>query len=417
MPDSYVCSGAMMQCTMGSSPAALTVLPIRTVFLAGQPQANISDHIPMVNLAPFGVCRSLAFPATAAATAAALGVLTPMPCIHNTPAPWFVGKIDTLIQGQPALLKSCKCQCMWGGTISLITDGQMGEGTQYVQKTPKTEYSLKPLGLKEGTVALPPNRKLESKEQTEKAAVLNFAEKTWNTVSPKIPDISHKKQEFVDYVCEYVDDYIEHNHISAESFIEQKQNALEQAIDEAKQFLGDAYKDIKKGTNTTEYIGHNITQVVNNAIQFCHKTFDEIKEEINLFLKTDKIILWDAYWEKELVKEENQRCKLVNTKLRFVPQQIEVDLILVFYFKHDDSEHDKNKSEFVLRFDIPHTIYNAKEYIIYGRDIINDKLNKKGEEIKIEINGRPHQLFKCSITKFSSDLTNAVFPNYFIEKA
>ena len=140
MPDSYVCSGAMMQCTMGSSPAALTVLPIRTVFLAGQPQANISDHIPMVNLAPFGVCRSLAFPATAAATAAALGVLTPMPCIHNTPAPWFVGKIDTLIQGQPALLKSCKCQCMWGGTISLITDGQMGEGTQYVQKEGKEQF-------------------------------------------------------------------------------------------------------------------------------------------------------------------------------------------------------------------------------------------------------------------------------------
>ena len=141
MPDSYVCSGAMMRCTMGTNPAKLTVLPVRTVHLAGQPQANISDHISMANLAPFGLCRSLAFPPTAAATAAALGTLTPMPCIHNTPAPWFVGKMDTLIQGQPALLKSCKCQCMWGGMISLITDGQVGEGTQWVQKKPKQKFN------------------------------------------------------------------------------------------------------------------------------------------------------------------------------------------------------------------------------------------------------------------------------------
>lgn len=143
MADSYVCSGAMMKCTMGTAPAKLTVLPTRTVYLAGQPQANISDHKSMVNLAPFGLCRSLAFPPTAAATAAALGTLTPMPCMHNTPAPWFVGKMDDLIKGQPALLKSCKCQCMWGGTISLVTDGQVGEGTQWVQKQNKQSFNIK----------------------------------------------------------------------------------------------------------------------------------------------------------------------------------------------------------------------------------------------------------------------------------
>lgn len=142
MADSYVCSGAMMKCTMGTSPAKLTVLPIRTVFLTGQPMANISDHQSMVNLAPFGLCRSLGFPPTAAATAAAHGHLTPMPCMHNTPALWMGGKMDYLVKGQPALLKSCKCQCMWGGTISLVTDGQIGEGTQYVQKKKKTDYSF-----------------------------------------------------------------------------------------------------------------------------------------------------------------------------------------------------------------------------------------------------------------------------------
>lgn len=126
MADSYVCSGAMMKCTMGTSPAKLTVLPARTVNLTGMPQANISDHKSMVNLAPFGLCRSMGFPQTAAATAAAQGTLTPMPCVHNTPAPWMGGKMDYLIKGQPALLKSCKCQCMWGGTISFVNDGQIG---------------------------------------------------------------------------------------------------------------------------------------------------------------------------------------------------------------------------------------------------------------------------------------------------
>lgn len=140
MADSYVCSGAIMKCTMGTSPAKLTVLPTRTVYLTGQPQANISDNKTIVNLAPFGLCRSLGFPATASATAAAMGTLTPMPCMHNTPMPWMGGKMDYLIKGQPALLKSCKCQCMWGGTISLVTDGQVGEGTQYVQKKPKENF-------------------------------------------------------------------------------------------------------------------------------------------------------------------------------------------------------------------------------------------------------------------------------------
>ena len=136
MSDSYVCSGAIMRCTMGTSTANLTVLPIRTVNLTGPPMANISDHVQMLNIPPFGLCRSMGYPPTASAHG------TPMPCVPNTPAPWVGGKPDYIVKGQPALLKSSKCQCMWGGTISLVTDGQVGEGVQWVTKKNKQQFTI-----------------------------------------------------------------------------------------------------------------------------------------------------------------------------------------------------------------------------------------------------------------------------------
>ena len=141
MADSYVCSGATMKCTMGTSTAKLTVFPDRITYLTGKPQANISDHKSFINLGAFGRCRSMAFPATASATAAAQGTLTPMPCMHNTPIPWMMGKNDYLIKGQPALLKSSTCQCLWGGTISLVTDGQTDTGPVDMSKKPREEFA------------------------------------------------------------------------------------------------------------------------------------------------------------------------------------------------------------------------------------------------------------------------------------
>lgn len=125
---------------MGMTPSVLTVLPDRTVLMAGMPMANISDFKPLVNIAPFGLCRSLANPVVAAATAANFGALQPMPCIPNTVMPWFPGKPNTLVNGQPALVTSCKCACMWAGMISIIDNGQTGVGTQYVNKTPSDSF-------------------------------------------------------------------------------------------------------------------------------------------------------------------------------------------------------------------------------------------------------------------------------------
>ncbi len=118
-----VCGGAMLTCTFGAAPGTLNVLPLNKV-LTGSPAANIMDNKPMMNVAPFGVCMSLANPTVAAATAAAMGVLTPMPCVPNTPAPWVPGAPTVLIANMPALNDSSMLMCIWGGMIKPALPGQ-----------------------------------------------------------------------------------------------------------------------------------------------------------------------------------------------------------------------------------------------------------------------------------------------------
>jgi len=120
-----VVSGAMMMCTFGAAPSTLNVLPANMVNGAGKPAANIMDHKPNVNVAPFGVCMSLSNPQVAAATSAALGVLTPMPCVPMTTAPWMPGSATVMLKNMPALNNSSKCLCNWGGQISITFAGQV----------------------------------------------------------------------------------------------------------------------------------------------------------------------------------------------------------------------------------------------------------------------------------------------------
>ena len=120
-----VCMGAMMQCSFGMAPSSLVVLPKNETFTDQVPDANIMDHVPMVNIMPFGMCTSLANPTVAAATAAALGVLTPMPCIPNTPAPWVTGAPAVILGNFPTLDNVSKLMCVWGGVIQFSTPGEM----------------------------------------------------------------------------------------------------------------------------------------------------------------------------------------------------------------------------------------------------------------------------------------------------
>jgi hypothetical protein len=113
----------MLKCSFGMAPGTLNVLPLNRV-LSGAPDANVMDNIPFVNIAPFGMCQSLANPTVAAATAAALGALTPMPCTPMTPAPWVPGSATVQIGSMPALQDSSKLICIWGGSIEISMPGQ-----------------------------------------------------------------------------------------------------------------------------------------------------------------------------------------------------------------------------------------------------------------------------------------------------
>ena len=87
-----VCGGAMLMCAFGMAPSPFNVLPVNRT-MTSMPLANIMDNKPMVNVMPFGMCSCPANPTVAAATAAAFGVLTPMPCIPVTTAPWAPGSL------------------------------------------------------------------------------------------------------------------------------------------------------------------------------------------------------------------------------------------------------------------------------------------------------------------------------------
>jgi len=119
-----VVNGAELACSFGASPSSLVVLPINRSVIANQPEATIQDHIPMVNIMPFGMCISPSNPQVAAATAAALGVLTPQPCIPATTSPWTPGALTVTIANLVALDNISMCTCMWSGVITITDAGQ-----------------------------------------------------------------------------------------------------------------------------------------------------------------------------------------------------------------------------------------------------------------------------------------------------
>ena len=120
----FVNSGASIACSFGTAPSTLVATSEPLVMIDGKPVANTSDASPMVNIMPFGLCTSLVNPQVAAATAAAMGVLTPQPCIPQTMS-WIPSGPIVMAGGKPCLTQNSTCNCMYAGTISVVNPGQM----------------------------------------------------------------------------------------------------------------------------------------------------------------------------------------------------------------------------------------------------------------------------------------------------
>ena len=117
-----VVNGAPLTCSFGVAPCSLIVPPL-IVTAGGPPNATVNDN-KLMNIATFGMCVTLSNPQVAAATSAAMGVLTPMPCIPVITAPWTPGSTKVTVGGVPALTSESQCMCMWGGVVTISSPGQ-----------------------------------------------------------------------------------------------------------------------------------------------------------------------------------------------------------------------------------------------------------------------------------------------------
>lgn len=108
--------GTLLKCSFGSVPTPLMVLPDKKVN-SMLPAATSSDHIPLLNIVPFGMCSNPANPMVIAATAAAMGVLTPVPCIPCTTEKWTGACEKIKVKGKPALNMDARLSCLYGGSI------------------------------------------------------------------------------------------------------------------------------------------------------------------------------------------------------------------------------------------------------------------------------------------------------------
>jgi hypothetical protein len=120
-----VCNGAKISCSFGDGPKSMVVLPLAMTTTANTKALAVNtDIIPMLNIPSFGQCKSPANPMVAAATVAALGVLTPQPCIPVIIMPWNPASQKLKIGKMPAILDNSQTMCAWAGQIQVTDPGQ-----------------------------------------------------------------------------------------------------------------------------------------------------------------------------------------------------------------------------------------------------------------------------------------------------
>ena len=111
-----IIQGTLLKCSFGNAPVPIMVLPDKKVN-SMLPVAVKSDHIPFLNILPFGMCSNPANPMVIAATAAAMGVLTPVPCIPCTVQDWTGACGKVKIKGKEVINMDSRLQCLYGRSI------------------------------------------------------------------------------------------------------------------------------------------------------------------------------------------------------------------------------------------------------------------------------------------------------------
>jgi hypothetical protein len=117
---SQVCSGAALQCSFGTAPSTFAASGVEVDATAA---AGVVTDVAASNVPPFAMCTSLSNPQVAAATSAAMGTLTPQPCVPVL-SPWTPGSSEVTIGNVAALDDSSQCSCSWGGAITVSSAGQ-----------------------------------------------------------------------------------------------------------------------------------------------------------------------------------------------------------------------------------------------------------------------------------------------------
>lgn len=118
-----ISSNAMMSCSFGMAPACFQPNNCPTVLSQGM-VGTAMDATP-ANILPFGTCMSLLNPAVAAATSAALGVLTPQPCTPMPAGLWITPAMTILVKNAPVLTTDAKLMCAFGGIIQFSNTPSM----------------------------------------------------------------------------------------------------------------------------------------------------------------------------------------------------------------------------------------------------------------------------------------------------
>lgn len=209
----------------------------------------------------------------------------------------------------------------------------------------------------------------------------------WMKDDMKIRVLPHQKR--VDLYVEFVYEFDDDQHDKNRATMDLKFSVPETCYDESTTVTVNSGKltkwDPVRTCQKEGYEGKELYYLV---------LHDFISDLTALHHRVLEILLLDAYWEKD------------GMKIRFVPHQKEVELVVVLTFRPDNEKYDKRDARFSLKFSIPDTNYQQyEEIIIKGSDLLGLGEN---DIIKDE-NGRTLYLYR--IKQFSSDLTRAVFPN------